>query len=79
MWKKGIITVNGKSYRYCAKVYDEGSEFGINEGRISKLTIIDANDETWSRPVINYDRGWDIEADNAEDCEVLRAVLGLFK
>ena len=40
MWKQGAIGIpNGKggytSVKYCAKVYDEPSDFGINEGRIS--------------------------------------------
>ena len=44
MWKQGSIRIpNGKggfvSIRYCAKVYDEPSNFGINEGRISKLEL----------------------------------------
>lgn len=37
------------------KQYEEGSEFGINGGRISKLTI-----KRSGREVYNYDRGEDI-------------------
>lgn len=37
------------------KQYEEGSEFGINGGRISKLTI-----KRGGREVYNYDRGEDI-------------------
>jgi hypothetical protein len=51
MWTKGNI--NG--YEYEVKHFDEGSEFGINGGRISKLAIRDLN----GRWVVNYDRGWD--------------------
>ena len=63
LWKEGSIGIplkdGGKKIaHYWAKVYDEGSEFGIDEGRISKLTIkIDG------KTVVNYDRGWDIEPD----------------
>lgn len=35
MWKDGII--NG--YLFSIKVFEEPSEYGINEGRISKLNI----------------------------------------
>lgn len=56
MWKQGTIEVNGKQYEYCIKQYDEGSEFGINGGRISKLNI-----RVNGKEVANYDRGWDIE------------------
>jgi len=44
MWKEGTIGVptgNGKYtvVHYTAKIYDEPSDFGINGGRISKLTL----------------------------------------
>lgn len=52
MWKQGNI----KGYEYQVKQYDEGSVYGIDEGRISKLWI-SKNGKT----VVNYDRGWDIE------------------
>lgn len=54
---------------YTAKVYDEGSEYGINGGRISKLTLsIDG------RVVYNYDRGEDIPPQN-EAAEKALAIL----
>ena len=49
MWSKGII--NG--YEYWVKHFDEGSEFGINGGRISKLAIRDQQ----GRWLVNYDQG----------------------
>ena len=39
MWTEGRIEVRGITFHYWVKVYDEGSVYGINEGRISKLTI----------------------------------------
>lgn len=48
MWKEGSIKVNGESFHYWMKQYDEG--------RISKL-MLKRNGEI----VCNYDRGWDIE------------------
>ena len=61
-WVKG--TVNG--YHFQAKVYDEPSVYGINEGRISKLMVWDEAQRQQHRNIfraalMNYDRGWDIE------------------
>lgn len=41
-----------------AKVYDTGSMFGINGGRVSKLTIRRTLKEN-SASLFHYDRGWD--------------------
>ena len=67
MWKEGVIGIPDGSggyikCRYWAKVYDKPSAmYGIDGGRISKLTIR-INDVTTA----NYDRGWDKEpADEA--------------
>ena len=60
-WVEGVCG----EYRFQAKLFDEGSEFGIDEGRVSKLAIQDANGD-W---VVNYDRGWDIEPiEQYKDC-----------
>jgi len=50
MWKKGTY----KGYYIEAKVYDTPSSSGINNGRVSKLTV-KANGNI----VAHYDRGWD--------------------
>lgn len=47
-----IGTVGGFSFQI--KHWPEGSEFGINEGRISKLWI-----GIKGKTVAAYDRGWD--------------------
>lgn len=57
-WIKGSIAHNGKEYEISAKVYDKGSEYGINNGRISKLWV---RPKEGGKPIINYDRGWDIK------------------
>lgn len=55
-WYEGTIG----DCRFQAKVYDTGSKFGINKGRISKL-------EVWDRTAglavrhISYERGWNIK------------------
>lgn len=62
MWKEGAISIpkkNGanKIVHYWIKVYEEGRTFGINNGRISKLTL-----KMDGEIIANYSRGWDIEA-----------------
>ena len=51
-WSEG--TVGGFSFQI--KHFDDGSYYGIDYGRISKLEIRDANNNIR----VNYDRGWDI-------------------
>lgn len=61
MWSEGIITspTTGDKYKYWVKHYEDPSEtFGIDGGKISKLTIRKVGE---SRDIVNYDRGWDIE------------------
>ena len=78
MWHEGTIEVNGTKYRYNAKVYDEGSRFGIGGGRVSKLVIVKASDGYWANPVISYDRGWDVKAKTPEAYAACASVLDLF-
>ena len=73
-WHEGVIgipTGNGKKVaaRFWVKAYDEGSEYGIEEGKISKMTI-DINGQT----VCNYDRGWDIYPET-EEANLAYAIL----
>lgn len=61
MWSNGVIGIPTKdgsyiSCKYCVKHFEEGSEWGINGGRISKLEI-----RVDGQITANYDRGWDIE------------------
>ena len=67
MWSEGVISIpnahrEGQTTicHYWVKHYDEPSEvYGINGGRISKLTI-KANGVT----TCNYDRGWDLKPED---------------
>lgn len=72
MWREGFY----KNYWWQAKVYDEGSRFGINSGRISKLQIRLWSDGKKDEVVYNYDRGPDV--DNCPK-DVLAYVLAKFK
>lgn len=74
MWSKGTIGVPQKdgSYiacKYWVKHYEEGSEWGIDEGRISKLEI-----RINGKITANYDRGWDIEPED-ETAQTALAIL----
>lgn len=71
MWK--ITRING--YEIQAKVYEQGSKYGINGGKISKLCILKER-----HCCLNYDRGWDIELDanNSELMEVYNKVLEMW-
>lgn len=68
MWKEGIID----GYRYQVKVYDEGSEFGINGGRISKLWM-----QKDGKEAAYYDRGWDIRP-NAKAKATYEKLLAMY-
>jgi hypothetical protein len=72
MWSEGIITdVNTNiGYKYWVKHFEEGSEFGIDGGKISKLTIRKVGE---SRDLCNYDRGWDIEP--ADEVKAVYAII----
>ena len=51
----------GWRFAFEVKHFQEGSEFGIDGGRISKLMICaERTCSIWSACVVNYDRGWDI-------------------
>lgn len=67
-WKQGAVRIpnsnNGyNTFIYSMKRFDEPSEYGINGGRISKLTLRDKDSGEF---VVNYDRGWDMEPETEE-------------
>ena len=74
MWKKGTVNVGGVVYEYHAKVYEEGSEFGIDGGRVSKLDMTRDGEI-----VCSYDRGWDVEPQEEDDVEALGHVLFFYE
>ena len=55
MWKEGSLRVNGEIFHYWMKQFDEGSQWGIDGGRISKLML-----KRNGKVVYNYDRGEDV-------------------
>lgn len=60
------------NYTFCAKHFDEPSEFGINNGRTSKLSIQDKNTKKY---IVNYDRGWDIKPKTKENKTILKNLV----
>ena len=56
MWDIGEIKIGRKVISYQVKHYEEGSRFGIEGGRISKLWLFDKADRT---VLASYERGWD--------------------
>lgn len=75
-WHEGTIGIPQKDggYKvahYWVKAYDEGSAYGINEGKISKLQIT-IDGET----VASYDRGWDLKpAEDDEAAQIAYCIL----
>ena len=74
MWESGILTIDGTNIVWHAKVFDEGSVFGIKSGRISKLSARIGNAR-----ILNYDRGWDIEPQEKIAEKVLELLLQKYK
>ena len=66
LFKEGTIGLLTKEHKgvahYWAKVYDEPSEYGIDNGRISKLMI-----KVDGKTTLAYDRGWDLEPDENDE------------
>jgi len=55
MWKDGSIKVNNSIFHYWIKVFETGSEFGIDGGKVSKMMM-----KRDGEVVMNYDRSWDV-------------------
>lgn len=71
-WIIGNATIDGKNYEINAKVFDKGSDYGIDKGPISKLWIKDTTSN--ERCIVNYDRNWDVKPTN-ENVEVYKKIV----
>lgn len=71
--KMEITTGKTNGYRYSIKHFENGSEYGIDGGRISKLWI-GKDGQTFA----NFDRGWDIYPTTAEALEILDELVTKF-
>lgn len=74
VWITGWYVKDGKGYYVNAKVYMEPSEYGINNGPVSKFSISDEKDNL----ILNYDRSWDVRP-APEYKEVYREILKAVK
>ena len=70
MWKEGSLRVNGDIFHYWMKQYEEGSQFGIDGGRISKLML-----KRNGKIVYNYDRGEDVAPVDKNTAFALEIIL----
>lgn len=84
-WKKGENWVHGTvgKYTFESKLFDEVSTFGIQNGRVSKLSIYDdklrqENRDFLASCIVNYDRGWDIRP-SKENKPYFKAVMKLLE
>lgn len=64
--------VDGGSYYFEAKLYDVGSQYGINGGRVSKLYLHECSPKKY---FVEYDRGWGTEPTTSKQKEVFEKVL----
>ena len=70
-WIKGTID----DFSFSAKHFDEGSMFGINDGRTSKLEIWEGKEFSWDNIIAHYNRGWDIEPETEEQKEICNTLV----
>ena len=71
----------GTAFSFYCKHFEEGSNYGIDNGRISKLEISLGTKDGFSRNLlINYDRGWDVNFDDFKKAyeAVYEAILKRF-
>lgn len=66
-WVKGH---GSNKVTFSARVFDKGSVYGIDNGRVSKLFICKDN-----KIIVNYDRGWDVKPENTEHQAIYKAVM----
>lgn len=73
-WVEGVVD----GHWFQAKVFTEPSEYGINDGRISKLCV--SKSDKWegfypSKILFNYDRGLDL---GRPDLKIVKKLLAVF-
>ena len=73
MWKQGTIRVMGITFQWEAKVFENPSQFGINKGRVSKLSL-----RRGEKFIVNYDRGWDMKPRTIAARRAVNQILAMY-
>ena len=73
-WTFATATANGKEFRIMLVRFEEPSNYGILQGRISKLWMNNVECSEF----INYDRSWDMHPVSIEAKAVLAAIIKKF-
>lgn len=73
-WYEGVVD----GYYVHARVFDEPSKFGINDGRISALMVVPRKGDGLLHALANYDRGWDGDLPPAKYRPVVENVYTCF-
>jgi hypothetical protein len=61
-------------YKFEAKVYGTGSQYGINGGRVSKISVWHTQNGKKTE-ILSYDRGWDKKPQTDEHRELVQALI----
>ncbi|WP_353856857.1 hypothetical protein [Bacillus sp. Bos-x628] len=72
--------VNNGEYHFDAKLFDKGSLYGINKGRVSLLTV--SIGDKWTgleNCILNYDRGWDVKPQKDEHIKVFTEIVNFLE
>ena len=75
MWTLGEIQIGKKTISYQVKHYEEGSPFGIEGGKISKLWLMDKES---GEVEASYERGWGKKPQTAEARKACRELMERF-
>lgn len=76
-WVNGT-TKDGR-HSIAMKVFSEPSDYGLNRGRVSTLTVKNGK---WGEPGgdhVNYDRGWDVKPSSEEHKQLVRGITNALK
>ena len=74
-WTIAIARYKGKYYDVNVKHFEEPSNFGIDNGRVSKLWIREQRQDT---PCVSYDRGWDVRPKTKAAKAVMNEILAMY-
>lgn len=70
-WIQGRLLDQKLDIGFAMKVFANTSHHGIEDGRISKLTVYEGETESTGICLINYERGWDIEPHNPKQIAIM--------